>query len=186
MITNTFAFIKLPNSCKTIPVWYGNTFRLALVNDEDYKYLKRYKWYLLCEKYAVRYIRTGIKPQKNVRRKYKMILMHREILKNELEKSSNKEVDHINNDGLDNRRQNLRLCTRQGNQRNRHITEGVKKYGYKGIYKRNKPKPWGAQIVINDKNIWLGSFFTKQEAVNAYNKAARKYFGKFAFIKEYE
>ena|SRR5271165_2956198 len=100
------------------------------------------------------------------------------------------QVDHINGNGLDNRRKNLRSCTRQQNLFNQKITD-KNINGYKGVSKNcdkrsntYKIKPWRARIKFNYESISLGSFKTKKEAALAYNKAALKYYGEFACLNK--
>ena len=90
------------------------------------------------------------------------------------------EIDHINGDGLDNRIENLRPCTRNENLRNRGTWSNT---GYKGV-KKSKKK-YVAQIIINKKNIFLGTYITPQEAAKAYDKAAIQHFGEFAKVNNY-
>lgn len=94
-------------------------------------------------------------------------------------------TDHINGNKLDNRKSNLRVCTRQQN----NINVGLNKAntsGYKGVAWHKRNKKWRAIIKYNKKSIWLGLYDTKEEAAIAYNKAAVKYFGEYAFINVVE
>jgi hypothetical protein len=88
-------------------------------------------------------------------------------------------VDHVNGNGLDNRRSNIRAATVTENRRNeRYIRNPT---GVKGIYRMDtKNERWCARIKINRKKIHLGSFATCEEAGKAYDEAAKKYFGEFA------
>lgn len=99
-------------------------------------------------------------------------------------------VDHINRDKLDNRRCNLRLATRaqnEANKRKRRTQAGGKPSSkYKGVSYRKgyKKKPWRAVINYEKRYINIGNFKTEIEAAKAYNEAAKKYFGEFAFLNE--
>lgn len=91
------------------------------------------------------------------------------------------QVDHINGDKLDNRRENLRLCPGVENHFNRPKVFGTK-HGhekYKGIYRRNNGK-WEARI----NKQYLGTFGCAEDAARAYNAAALSRFGEFARLNE--
>ena len=99
------------------------------------------------------------------------------ILERKLEK--NEEVDHINNNGLDNRRCNLRLATRQQQNMNRKKLKGCSSR-YKGVYWAKNRKKWCVRIEFNAKVMFLGYFESEIKAGKAYDEAAIKYFGEFA------
>jgi hypothetical protein len=156
----------------------------TLVDDEDYPYLNEHKWYALRVKnrdefYAVR---NGPIDSSGKR---KFIYLHREITN----VSKEKMVDHSNGDRLDNRKENLRVCTHQENQMNRGKTK-TNKSGYKGVsYMKKKKnmineysKPWSASIRFNGKSIYIGTFAIKEEAARAYDKKAIELFGEFAVL----
>lgn len=107
------------------------------------------------------------------------IMMHRVILGRKLgrELESTEQCDHINGDGLDNRRANLRVATHAQNQRNRGRNKNSKS-GYVGV--RPRGEKWRASITVNGKSIELGTFDTPEDAHEAYKEAAKKYHGRFA------
>ena len=82
------------------------------------------------------------------------------------------QVDHVNHDPLDNRKNNLRICTSQENSRN------IKCKGY-SLFKRTGK--WKARIMIDRKEIHLGYYDKEEDAKNAREKAVRKHFKEFAF-----
>jgi len=89
-------------------------------------------------------------------------------------------TDHINHDGLDNRRANLRVCTNRQNQRNQRAQGVPKTSRYKGVWFSTREHCWTAQIAVGDNRIHLGYFTSEESAAVAYDNAARKYFGEFA------
>lgn len=140
--------------------------KIAIVDDEDFETVNSYRWYYNNSGYATREFNG------------KAIMMHRFILK----APPNLVVDHINWNGLDNRRENIRLCTTQQNnahartfKNNLSKLRGVSWYHWKG-----KPT-WRARICFNKKLLFIGHYKTKEEAARGYNEAARRYFGEFAY-----
>lgn len=90
-------------------------------------------------------------------------------------------VDHINGDGTDNRRENLRVCTHQQNMGNQSSRKGSSIY--KGVSK-TRTGNWAARIWNNYKCINIGTFADEREAGKAYNQQAIKYFGEFAKLNQ--
>jgi len=144
--------------------------KITLVDDEDFKYLNQYHWHTR-KMGNTFYAGRNIKTEKGQR----IILMHREIL-NILE--SIQEGDHIDGDGLNNVKLNLRVCSHKENSRNKRSRKNSSS-NYLGVA-FYKPKPWKAQIRVDNKLINLGSFNTEIEAAMVYDEAAKKYFGEFA------
>jgi hypothetical protein len=158
---------------------------VAIVDDEDYEYLNQWKWRAMKQRNYFYAQRKSV-----VNGKHTFIIMHRLILN----VPHGLLTDHINHDTLDNRKENLRVCTKQQNGQNRVKQQKESISKYKGVsryrnqhYIEGKFKSWMAQIVINQKNYYLGSFDTEVEAAIAYNKSATECFGEFAklnIIKE--
>ena len=87
-------------------------------------------------------------------------------------------VDHINGDGLDNRRENLRLATKAQNGMNQAKTHGVSQF--KGVYWDKVNRKWVAQVRAGAKVRFLGRFDSEEDAAQAYDAAAREAFGEYA------
>lgn len=144
----------------------------AVVDDEDYAWLVTYKWSVITVsldlKYAVRH---------QPRTKSKMIYMHRQIL----EVAPGQHVDHRNHDGLDNRRSNLRICTHAQNCQNKRPNRECSS-SYKGVSWYKSKRLWSSAIKVSGVRKHLGYFKNEVDAAKAYDDAARKYFGEFAFL----
>lgn len=163
-------------------VRYGYTFRrialtqgkYAIVDVKDYEPLVRYKWHAKKTPhtmYAVRSEWTGTKKVD--------ICMHRQIM----QVNGRIFVDHVNHNGLDNRRANLRPATVTHSARNRRkLQRGCFSSNYKGVFRPVGRKHWRASITVSDRRIFLGTFSDEKEAAKAYDAAARKYHGEFACV----
>jgi len=155
---------------KTISLTQG---KVALVSNKDYEMLSKYKWRVINYRnvcYAFRSIRIG----KNVIN----IRMHREILG--LKRGDKKQVDHINHNGLDNRRINLRQCTNAENHHNQRKFLHNCSSMYKGVSWYERDKKWQSLIRFNNKRIFLGKFDSEIEAAKIYDCKAKQLFGQFA------
>lgn len=109
------------------------------------------------------------------------IYLHRIVLSRILNRPllSAERVDHIDLNGLNNTRSNLRLATSADNGRNRPLFRNNTS-GYKGVRRVKDSQRWQARIRVNYKEINLGSFNTAALAYEAYCKAATEFFGEFA------
>ncbi len=155
----------LAEGAKLIPLSQG---KVAIVDAEDYPWLNKRNWYANRAKRTY-YARGTIKG--------KHAPMHRQILN----APPHLVVDHINRNGLDNRKSNLRLCTHFQNQRNRRPgRNGSSKY--KGVRWSKRDKKFRAGITCNRKSYHLGMFESEIDAAKAYDNAAKKVFGEFAYL----
>lgn len=139
--------------------------RFCIVNQEDFDFLNQWHWRLNDQGYAIR------EETKNGKTKY--FRMHRVII----DAPKDFDVDHINQDRLDNRRINLRLCTRSQNTRN-GISHSDSTSKFRGVYWNKKIKRWIAQI--NHKHI--GSFVSEIHAAMAHDIWAKEKHKDFASL----
>lgn len=151
----------------------------CLVDDLDYEDLNAYKWHArkphsnTTTVYAFRSKPIpGIK-YKNGKTKRTMVQMHRHLLN----APRNLDVDHIDGNGLNNTRENLRLATKFQNIANSKLNKRNTS-GFKGVSRSGSA--WRARINVHGKEISLGAHTTVEKAAKAYDAAARKYFGEFA------
>jgi len=141
----------------------------GIIDDEDYERVSKYKWFLVKGK-CTNYIQST----KRIQGKTKSL--HRFIMK---ETNPKIDTDHKNRNGLDNRKINLRQATNTQNQLNKKKPKNNTS-GFKGVIKRGNK--WVAQIRINKKNTYLGSFSTKEEAATIYDLVALYYYPEFAYV----
>lgn len=156
---------------KEIPLTQG---RVAIVDDEDFEWLSQWKWHWRNAKFRPR--STGY-ARRRVRKceKESSRLMHRVILN----APPGMEVDHINGDGLDNRRCNLRLATPSQNTANckRPITN---KTGFRGVYPHRAK--YRAKLSVSGRRVVGTLRLTPVEAAEDYNRLALKHHGEFATL----
>lgn len=148
--------------------------KVVLVDDEDFDWLNQWKWFAQKSRNTYYTIRNVL--NKNTKKRFK-VSMHKLIL-NPLDGLI---CDHIDGNGLNNQRSNLRICTNQQNSCNRGVGKNASS-GVKGVYKHYKN--WQVRIKANYKLITIGTYKTKQLAVIAYNNAALKYYGEFAYLNK--
>ena len=152
--------------------------KFAIVDAEDYERLNKYKWCISKTSntnYALRRIRG--KMVKGKRGKHKTILMHRFILN----APGHLVVDHINHNGLDNRKKNLRLCTQAQNLYNTLPRLNCTSQ-FKGVYWDKCRNLFAARLKHKGKRYFIGRFKNEIDAAKAYDKKARELFGEFAYL----
>lgn len=151
----------------------------AIVDNDDYERLNKYKWFCNFYGYACR---TETYPRINgeKRNRKKNILMHREIINCPI----GKDTDHKDMDKLNNQKTNLRICNRRMNNANLPKRKNCSSK-YKGVSWNKQIKRWIAQTVDeNSQHLHLGTFLKEEDAANAYNQKARELFGEFARVNE--
>mgnify|MGYP001615685995 CR=1 FL=1 len=155
---------------KLIPLTKGQH---AIVDDEDYEWLSQWKWHCM-GRYAARSVATPELPGPWKQRKFSM---HHAILQT----PKGMHTDHINGDGRDNRRENLRICTPAENIRNQRANKRTGRTAkYKGTFFVKELGKWKAVIGINRGTKYLGLFTSEIDAARAYDAKARELFGAFA------
>lgn len=139
---------------RSIPLYRrdGTTVAEALVDPEDYEALAVYRWHLGRSK-GRRYARRAEEGH--------AILMHRVVLG--LAADDALHCDHISGDGLDNRRENLRVCTHAENTQNRPAVRGARSR-FRGVFKESGKSSWRARQRVNGKRTHLGYFETELAA----------------------
>lgn len=157
---------------KTIKLTQGYE---AIVDDEDYEKLNQRKWHvLIAPKRDVKYAGHSFWDTKAKRTDH--IRMHHMIIG----KQNGFDVDHINRNGLDNRRANLRHCTQSQNIANTTPRKNNKS-GFKGVTETPNGT-WHAVIRENGKPNYIGNFRHSKEAAKAYDKEALRIYGEFAYL----
>jgi len=180
--------LPLPDCIYAFAVWgvlfyrkirYGYSFhrikltqnQSAIVDVEDFQELNQFKWYAIKD-CATYYARRTI----NIGQTAKVVAMHRQVLKYK----GLLVIDHINGNGLDNRKANLRIATPAQNSYNvRKITRPCSSK-YRGVSKSKQINKWAAYIAKNRKRTHLGFFENEIDAAKAYDKAAKELHGEFA------
>jgi len=147
--------------------------QVALVDDSLFDYLNQTKWYAEWRLDRKSYV--AARHSKTLFGKSTKIYMHAIIMHT----PKGAQTDHRNHDTLDNRKQNLRICTNAQNQHNsgKHSDNTS---GYKGV--RKSGRKWRTEIRINGEYRYLGTFDTRELAAHAYDEAAKRLHGEYAIL----
>lgn len=148
---------------RTIQLTQG---QVAIVDNDDYEWINQWKWYYRRVSY------TGYAVRRS-----KRIYMHRVVLN----APPDMEVDHVDGDGLNNCKCNLRLCTHSENLYNSKKRKRCSSK-YKGVSWYARCRKWRAYIAPNGRHHHLGYFDSEKDAATAYDNAATKFFGDFAWL----
>ena len=157
-------------SYREIPITQG---KVAVVNSEDYESLAAFKWYAMWSEDAQTFY--ACRKTSRTLGKMRSILMHRQILGS----LPGVEVDHRDGDGLNNRRNNIRLASSSQNRCNRKAPS-TNTSGFKGVSFHKSAMKWRATICLAGKSKHIGAFDTPEAASAAYIEAAKRLHGEFA------
>lgn len=143
----------------------------TMVDDEDFDKFGGYKWELLTvgRHKKIHYAIRSKKKEKGSRQNITLYL-HREIMR----LGKGQLIDHIDGNGLNNQKSNLRLATRNQNEWNRVGWTKNKSSKYKGVSWNKNKKKWRAQISHFRKRILIGDYENEKEAGEAYKQKARQ------------
>jgi hypothetical protein len=171
-MVNPNKFTMKDGVCIMIAYYKGEPFEVK-IDRKNYKKIKQYRWRIHKGGYcgALLYAVADIDK--------KFVRLHRFLM----DVPKNMQVDHKNHDTVDNREENLRICTVSENMHNSKKPKNNTS-GFKGVSWHKVHKKWHAQIYVKNKNIYLGRFTDKIEAAKAYNDAAIKYHGEFASLNK--
>lgn len=150
-----------------IPLTRG---KVALVDREDYDRVAVHKWHAIKAK-CTWYAERGIK----IDGRNSTIGLHRELMNAQ----PGELIDHIDGDGLNCRRSNMRRTDYQGNARNRRMNR-TNRHGFKGVRPTAASGRWTAEITIGGKSHHLGTYDTAEEAARAYDARAAIAHGQYA------
>lgn len=159
LVANKICF--KPNHCEMLIVTKNRGHFIILFDTDDYDKINKYTWNVNRGGYVRSSKMIGMK---------RSILLHRLIM----DTPPNMDTDHINHNTLDNRKANLRICTKTQNQINASKRKGRK---YKGVF-----KIWNGKYMAKVGNLYLGTFDKEYDAAIAYDTKAKELFGDFVIL----
>lgn len=142
----------------------------TLIDDEDFNLVNQRKWYLHIDKTGPNLFYVLSSPGGQT------MSMHRLIMG--CAKGDGKQIDHIDGNGLNNQKNNLRFCTGSQNCMNRTYANNTSQY--KGVTWKKANQKWCAQIMMGGRKKHIGLYEKKEDAAKAYDQMAFQIFGKFA------
>jgi len=143
----------------------------AMVSDEDYEYVNKFRWQIMIRKYTS-YAITRVWDEFGNRKN--QIQLHRFILG---VYDDSIIIDHKDRNGLNCQRDNIRIATRAQNNCNSKKDIGLSKYI--GVFWKTKDRKWIARVSFNNKRYHVGSFDNEEEAGKARDKKALELHGEF-------
>lgn len=144
--------------------------RLFYIDKEDYEMVSKYRWIVNDVGYVI---------SATTRDGMEGVLLHRYILN----APKDSEIDHINRNPLDCRKNNLRFCSRTQNNQNQNVRKDNSS-GVKGVSFLKDKNKWHSRITVNHKTILLGNYDRYEDAVTARMKAEKKYCGEFSYYND--
>jgi hypothetical protein len=144
--------------------------KVAYIDDDDFDRVSKYKW----RAYKCRYTYYAITRYEHTP-PYSQVSLHRFLM----DCDKDKVVDHIDGDGLNNQKSNLRIVSIQQNCSNRINLMKNNTSGYRGVYWKLPHKRWNSCIRFKGKLFYIGNFNTPEEAARAYDKKAKELFGEY-------
>lgn len=162
---NAMASIAIPLHSQKCPGLF------ATIDESDFDLVSAYKWHPMVPK------NPDYSTYAFSQTKRSTIYLHRLITA----AKTGDYVDHIDHDGLNNLRSNLRVCTQSQNMQNRN-SHGGNTTGFMGVYFHKKTNKYQAQLQKNGRKISAGLYPTPEEAARARDQAALKHFGVYAYL----
>ncbi len=162
--------ISVASITKEVPLGKNGKQGVAIVSAKDFELVSQFRWTRFSNGNSD-YAFSTVRPR---------ILMHRLIMSRVPNPEGKADIDHINRNGLDNSRGNLRWATRSENCMNRVSDGGTSRF--KGVSWSEQRQKWTVNIKINKKNYGLGRFDSEIDAAKAYDKAANEAYGPFAAL----